>query len=262
MKKLCNIPREIRDLPQWVCSRGDSKMPMIADAAFPASSIDPCTWASFDTAMRSVEQGIYDYTGFVFNDNGIVGIDIDNGYDSDGLPSALATDIIGRCRSYTEKSKSGRGFHILLKGDLPFRGKNNLHGVEIYKQARYFIMTGDILLYNNLIENQEAIDYIVERYFPTLREDESSSPIGDRIYSPIWERGQDGRIRLRPVYPRIPDGCRNICLTSLAGMLHNQGYTPNQIYEELLYCNRTACDPLLPEREISTIVGSVTRYKR
>lgn len=47
-----------------------------------------------------------------------MGIDIDDGYDQDGFLSPLAAEIIGMYESYTEKSKSGRGFHILLRGTL------------------------------------------------------------------------------------------------------------------------------------------------
>ena len=257
------IPQELKALPQWVCAYSNSKVPMIAHAHSPASSTNPKTWTIFQAALKSVEYGNYDNIGFVFNDNGIVGIDIDDGYDEDGFLSDIATDILSICKSYTEKSKSGRGFHILLKGDLPFKGKNNLKGVEIYKQSRYFIMTGDVLLYDKIVENQKAIDYIVEKYFPETRQKDTSSETYDnRIYNPIWEKPARGQIKLRPQYPRIPDGCRNICLTSLAGMLHNQGYTARQIYDELRYCNKVACEPSLHDGEIRTIVASVTRYER
>lgn len=259
-----NIPKELRELEQWVCVKADSKVPMKAWANEAASSTLPETWADFDTALSSVEGGFYDYLGFVFNGKGYVGIDIDAGYDEDGLMSPLAADIIGKCHSYTEKSRSGRGFHIILKGFLPFKGKNNLKGVEIYESSRYFIMTGNVLLYREIIENQRAINYVIEKYFSetrdlTRRDDE----IRDRIYCPSWDDPiSNGRIKLRPVYPRIPDGSRNICLTSLAGMLHNQGYSKSQIYDELLYANDVACDPPLDKWELQTICNSVTRYKR
>lgn len=256
-----NIPEEITSLPQWVCTRGDSKVPMKAFENEAASSTNPQTWATFDTAEEAVSRGFYDYCGFVFADNGYVGIDIDIGYDQDGFISPLAATIIGKCESYTEKSKSGRGFHILLRGTLPFKGKNNLAGVEIYKSARYFIMTGDTFLYRSIEENQEAIDFVVETYFPETRQEKETSFNG-RIYSPIWELPENNRIKLRPVYPRIPDGSRNICLTSLAGMLHNQGYSKQHIYDELIYCNTIACDPSLDKNELRTICNSVTRYKR
>lgn len=258
---LKNIPIEIQNLEQWVCTRGDSKIPMNAKRPFPASSADPRTWSSFETAISSVADGTYDYVGFVFNDNNIVGIDIDDGYGEDGFLSEIAVDIIGKCKSYTEKSKSGRGFHILLKGNLPFKGRNNLKGVEIYKAARFFIMTGDTLLYRNIVESQEIIDYIVEKYFPEIRENESSSSGGGTIYTPTWEK-PNGTIPLRPKYPPIPDGTRNLSLTSLAGQWHNMGYTKEVIYKELLYVNSIACNPPLAINEIQTIVNSVTRYRR
>ena len=258
---LNNIPKELQTLPQWVCTKGGSKVPFCATLTLPASSTCEKTWDSFEVAKQAVEQGFYDYVGFVFNNNGIVGIDIDDGYDEDGFMSELAADIIGRCESYTEKSKSGRGFHILLKGNLPFKGKNNLKGVEIYKTARYFIMTGDAILFHNIVENQEAIDYIVEKYFPDMREGTSNCGMSPRIYTPQWERPTE-KISLRPVYYPIPDGTRNISLTSIAGQWHNMGYGKEDIYRELLYVNSVACQPPLDINEIQTIVNSVTRYKR
>ncbi len=259
-----NIPEELKNLHQWVCASSDSKVPMKAFTNEAASSTNPDTWSDFETALNSVQNKHYDYCGFVFADNGYVGIDIDDGFDNDGLMSVLSADIIGKCESYTEKSRSGQGFHILLRGTLPFKGKNNLAGVEIYKSARYFILTGDTLLYRTIIENQEAIDYVVEKYFPESRSNSNNIMVGrDKIYSPIWQEPiVDGRVKLRPVYPRIPNGSRNICLTSLAGMLHNQGYSKGQIYDELLYANTVACDPPLDKNELRTICNSVTRYKR
>lgn len=257
-----NIPGELKLLEQWVCARDDSKVPMKAFENKAASSTNPETWSPFDTAYKAVSKGNYEYCGFVFADNGLVGIDIDTGYDEDGFLTPLAATIIGRCQSYTEKSKSGRGFHILLRGTLPFKGKNNLAGVEIYKAARYFIMTGDTLLYREIEENQDAIDFVVETCFPETRQEKNSNDYGSRIYSPIWELPENNRIKLRPVYPRIPNGSRNICLTSLAGMLHNQGYGKQHIYDELIYCNTVACDPPLDRHELQTICNSVTRYKR
>lgn len=258
---LNNIPDELKNLRQWVCTKGDSKVPMCATLNCAASSTNEKTWDTFDNARLSVESGFYDYVGFVFNNNGIVGIDIDDGYDEDGFMSELAADIIGRCESYTEKSKSGRGFHILLYGDLPFKGKNNLKGVEIYKSSRYFIMTGDTILYHNIVESQDAIDYIVEKYFPDTREGASERSTNNRIYTPKWERPTE-KISLRPVYYPIPDGTRNLSLTSIAGQWHTMGYNKEEIYRELLYVNSVACKPPLDINEIQCIVNSVTRYKR
>lgn len=258
-----SIPEELKRLKQWVCVAGDSKVPMQANGYIPASSTNPATWSTFYEAALHVAAGFYDYIGFVFADNGIVGIDIDDGYTQDGQLTPLAVDIIGECHSYTERSKSGRGVHIFVKGDVPFKGKNNLAGVEVYKTARFFIMTGDRLAgFDTINHNQEALDYVVEKYFPETREPKNTT-VTPRIYNPEWECPKGcRRVRIKPNYPMIPDGCRNICLTSLAGMMHSIGYTKGQIYRELQYANETACKPPLPDSELKTICNSVTRYRR
>ena len=258
-----NIPEELRKLNQWVCANADSKVPMQANRPYAASSTNPSTWASFEDALWAVEHGYYDYLGFVFNDNGIVGIDIDDGFDRNGCPTQLACDIVGKCWSYTEISRSGRGVHVFVKGDIPFKGKNNLAGVEMYKTARFFIMTGDMATsIRDIKEDQEALDIIVEKYFPETRESKNTV-VTPRIYNPEWDHSKGSkRVKVRPNYPVIPDGCRNICLTSLAGMMHSIGYTKGQIYRELQYANKTACRPPLQDGELRAICNSVTRYQR
>ena len=258
-----NIPNELRELNQWVCANEGSKVPMQATCPFPASSTNPSTWSSFEDAVKAVRDGHYDYIGFVFNDNGIVGIDIDDGYTTIGGLSPLATDILDNCYTYTEKSKSGRGFHLFVKGDVPFKGKNNLSGVEVYKTARFFIMTGDVMWNRRYIfENQLGLDYIAGKYFPATRERKATA-VAPRIYNPEWECPKGSkRVRVKPHYPVIPDGCRNICLTSLAGMMHSIGYTKGQIHKELKFANETACKPPLDDGELRSICNSVTRYRR
>jgi primase-polymerase (primpol)-like protein len=256
-----NIPQELRVLRQWVCANEDSKVPMQANRPYPASSTNPATWASFEDALWAVEHGYYDYLGFVFNDNGIVGIDIDDAV-AFGIFSPLATEVYELCNSYAEVSKSGTGLHIFVRGDIPFKGKNNLAGVEIYKTARFFIMTGDMLEFPRIINNQPALDTIVDKYFPETRERKTTTAT-PRIYNPEWDSPKGSkRVRIRPNYPVIPDGCRNICLTSLAGMMHSIGYSKGHIYRELQYANTTACNPPLSLNELKSICNSVTRYQR
>ena len=253
------IPDELKQLNQWVCVRNGSKVPMMADKNAAASSYNKDTWADFHSAMDAVKSGKYDNLGFVFNNNGIVGIDIDDGF-CNGLLTPLAADIMKACESYTEKSRSGRGVHILVKGVLPFNGKNNNNGVEIYQTGRYFITTGKKLVYGKLIENQKGIDYVVKTYFPEMLK--AGGSFSQKIYRPVYPRPENGRIALRPHYPPIGQGGRNMSLTSLAGQLHSQGYDKSVILKELLYANDQACFPPLPEDEVESIVSSVTRYRR
>ena len=261
MNRYENIPAELRELKQWVCANADSKVPMQANRPYAASSTNPDTWASFEHALWAVEHGYYDYLGFVFNDNGIVGIDLDDAFTANMRP--IVEDICKWCDgTYMEYSKSGDGLHLFLKGDIPFKGKNNLAGVEMYKTARFFIMTGDSLPHDGICAKQYALDYIVEKYFPETREKKSTT-VTPRIYNPEWDNPKGNkRVKVRPNYPVIPDGCRNICLTSLAGMLHSLGYSKWQIYRELQYANETACTPPLLDGELRAICNSVTRYQR
>lgn len=255
------IPKALMDIPQWVGTCNYSKLPFVPLTAQAASVSDAQTWDTYDQVMRGISVGLFDLAGFVFNHNGIVGIDIDDGYDADGLMTPMAAEVIRRFGSYTEKSRSGRGFHILVYGSLPFDGRNNRAGVEAYQKGRYFIMTGKCVRYTEIVENQPAIDWLVETHFPDIQK-VSLNAGSPRIYNPEWVKPENGRIKLRPVYPAIPEGCRNICLTSLGGLMHNTGYSPEAIYSELCYANETACQPMLNDREIESIVRSVTRYKR
>ena len=134
--------------------------------------------------------------------------------------------------------------------------------MEIYRSGRYFIMTGKVIIYSEIIENQEAIDYIVSKYFPDAPKEGTGLSAPQRIYSPVYRKPENGKIAVKPEYPPITTGSRNLSLTSLAGQMHNQGYSKADIYKELLYANTQACKPPLPRSEIETIVNSVTRYRR
>ena len=255
------FPDELKKEIAWVNVRNDSKVPMRSTENKAASSSLPSSWSSFDDAVKAVENGIYNGIGYVFHDTDLVGIDIDAGFD-DCFLSQLSIDVMEHCKSYTEKSRSGRGIHILVKGHLPFKGRNNRAGVEIYRTGRYFICTGNTLVYPEIIENQSAIDYIVETYFPDAPREESQRSSSNRIYSPVYPKPEHGKIALAPKYPPITSGSRNLSLTSLAGQMHTQGYSKGEIFKELLRANSMACEPPLDRSEVEMIVNSVSRYQR
>lgn len=263
MTKWENLPAPLKVLRQWVCVRSDSKIPMQALRPEPASASDPDTWSSYEDARQAVEAGHYDGVGFVFREGGgLVGLDIDAAFE-DRLLTPLGAELILACKSYTERSRSGRGLHILLSGELPFHGRNNRQGVEIYRSRRYFILTGDVMFYRKISGNQPAIERILERHFPELESSGnlSASERQPRIYAPEYPPpGQ--RIPLRPRYPPIPAGGRNLSLASLAGSLHAAGWSRQQIFAELLRVNAACCLPPLPRREVESVVRSITRYPR
>lgn len=253
-----NIPQTLRAEPSWVCVRNDSKVPLNPATRRFASPSDENTWNDFETCLNAVYSGKYDGIGYAFHDNGIIGIDIDTGFDEDGFLSDTAIDIIEHCQSYTELSRSGRGMHILVKGSLPIKGANNRNGVEIYKTGRYFIMTGKKLLYADIKENQSAIDYILDKYFPAETK-ESVTGCNRVTFYKAENKVVNGKVV--KFYPPIPDGCRNLSLTSLAGQLHSSGADGESIKATLIKVNESACTPPLPESEIDRIIKSIMRYR-
>lgn len=257
------IPKELLEKNRWVVVKQNSKIPFNAKDLKPASSSDIMTWSSFEQAKSRLSKE-FTHLGFVFDNifdlDDIIGIDIDDGFDENGFINELSIDIINKCKSFTEKSKSGRGWHIFVKGKLPFMGKNNQNGVEIYKSQRYFVMTGDQYFYEDIIENQEAIDYILEKYFNALKvSQEIVTPNKQVNYTWFWQ--QIGKMDFKKIYPSISEGTRNISLTSVAGQLKNLGYSKEEMQEELEYANETACNPPVDNKEIRQIVRSIMRYK-
>jgi len=144
------IPEDLREREQWVCWREEdrdgkpTKIPVTPGTGAFASSTDPETWASFETALEYTETEHADGVGFVFTDDDpIVGVDLDDCRDpeTDDVDDA-ALDIIERLDSYTEVSPSGTGYHVLIRGELP-EGRNRRGSIELYDTARFFTVTGD-----------------------------------------------------------------------------------------------------------------------
>jgi putative DNA primase/helicase len=113
MNQFINIPEELKKLPQWVCRK--EKIPFNPVTGAPAKAGMPKTWASFENAVNTLYGGGYDGIGFEFNNNGIVGIDLDHVIAEDCSLSAEAVEIISMLDSYTEYSPSGKGLHIFVK---------------------------------------------------------------------------------------------------------------------------------------------------
>ena len=149
------IPAELRDRPQWVCWRMETrdgkttKIPFDAKTGKPASSTDQATWRCFCDAVTAHERGGFSGVGFVFSkDDPFVGIDLDHVRNPQtGAFELWARDVVKRLDSYAELSQSGTGAHVIFKGRVPGQRRrrsmgNNGQGVEVYDAGRYFCMTG------------------------------------------------------------------------------------------------------------------------
>ena len=137
--------------PQWVCWRSEdrngkqTKIPVEPETGSYASSTDPDTWRSFETASAyAAKSGTG--LGFVFtSDDPLVGVDLDDCRDPEtGDLSADATAIVSDLASFTEVSPSGTGVHVIVRGELP-NGRNRRGSIELYDTARFFTVTGDQL---------------------------------------------------------------------------------------------------------------------
>ena len=259
------LPLELKALNNWVVVKEGSKIPMNAKTGRPASVSNSNTWSDFETAEKAVSEGSYANLGFVFNNNGFVGIDIDDGFDKDGFLTPETVEIIERCKSYTEISRSGRGVHIILAGDLPFSGRNNQKHKEIYKDGRYFILTGKTFRYNKITHNQRAIDWVISHHFPSLRANKmsmvnkSSIPQIEQKVTIKYEIKQK-KIEFKYMYRKIYEGSRNIALTSIVGTLKNSGFSKTQAFKMIDKINRIVCSHPLDIGEIQNIVRSIYRY--
>lgn len=145
-----NIPNELKGRPQFVnwCyeERGNdiTKVPYTPGTRRRASSTDLLTWRTFEEALGGLDR--YDGIGFVFcSADPYVGVDLDGCVDPEtGEVEAWAAQIVAELGSYTELSPSGKGVHIIARGELP-EGRRRKGRVEMYDQDRFFTMTGRVL---------------------------------------------------------------------------------------------------------------------
>lgn len=169
-----DVPYELAARPQWVCWRIESrngkptKVPY-AVTGKEASSTDPATWTSFETAFKRLDEDTtLDGIGYVFaEDDPYVGVDLDNCIEPEtGAIANWAVQLIEELDSYTEFSPSGKGFHILIRGKLPPTGRRK-GPIEMYESGRYFTVTGDHLPDSpkDIKDRAEAIKAIHKRIF-------------------------------------------------------------------------------------------------
>jgi putative DNA primase/helicase len=164
-----SIPAELREQDRWVVWRWEPvperpdkprKPPYRADAPDQlASSTNPETWASFEQAAAVWSVGRADGIGFALGPP-YVGIDLD-----DELPEQEHGAIMLALDSYSERSPSGRGHHVIVKASLNGRGRHPA-GIGVFQDARFLYFTGEHVQGTpaRIEERQEQLDWVLAEY--------------------------------------------------------------------------------------------------
>lgn len=152
-----NIPAPMRERPQWAIAVGD-KQPRREDGRA-ASATDPTTWTTFERACAAAAK-LGGHVGYMLaaNDPFTI-IDLDVKKDSDPAHIARCHRIVDEFASYTERSRSGLGFHIVVEAKIEAGRKRD--GIEVYSRERFMICTGDVTANQPIAQRQGAVDRLV-----------------------------------------------------------------------------------------------------
>lgn len=150
-----NFPAELCERKQWLVWRFEAndigikprKMPYYVGgkrrSGKQGSDDDRAALTDCCTAQDYANAHGFDGVGFAFlPDDGLIGIDLDQCFETDdNVRHDRAVKIINACNSFTELSPSGRGVHIIVKGQTETFKSNEL-GIEVFCGRQFFTMTG------------------------------------------------------------------------------------------------------------------------
>lgn len=167
------IPAELKQYNSWVTWRYEdkggpkpTKVLYCPTGGYKANVKKPETWCDYETCKKAFEEtNYYDGIGFVLSDNDPYAfIDLDDPLDKYTDKDKIAeeyrkqTEIFNSFKTYSEKSPSGKGLHIILKGSIP-EGKRR-GTIEIYSKDRYMTMTGNVYESYPIADCNEALNKI------------------------------------------------------------------------------------------------------
>ena len=195
-----NIPAMLKQQPNWVCwGIGDAppKAPfspasLLSGRASPAKAGVRETWGSYQSAAECVRRGLAWGIGYEF-DGGVYGVDLDHVIE-DGALTPQALEIVGKLNSYTEISPSGTGLHIfvLAPGADIQRHRKKDYFLEIYREGRYFTVTGDVFGSPKDIESRSAELQAIHDKFLLPEAAQKTA----RLPPPLPDGGQDRFLRM------------------------------------------------------------------
>ena len=172
------------------------KLPFNPHTHTPASSTNPDTWASLEESLQALRTGKYNGIGFVFaDDDPFTGIDLDNCVLNNTC-TPEARELITQFDSYTERSPSRTGIHIIIAGTIPEGRRRN--GIEVYSTGRYFTLTTNHVKgsHDTIEERQSQLDIFYASLTPLKAPQQAIAPQEHQIYvsdEKVLEKAQNAR---------------------------------------------------------------------
>jgi hypothetical protein len=157
------VPDALRERPRWLGTRFEPRKGKPGKLDKPpyrvrrgmriikASKTNPESWATFEEAASALQEGRVDAIGYVvMADDPFYVVDCDGAIDTaTGEINATAAEIIHAHNTYSERSCSGHGLHLIGEGEKPAyagcKSSEDGFGVEVYDAARFVVLTGDRL---------------------------------------------------------------------------------------------------------------------
>lgn len=154
------IPSELRSAPQWVVAREDA-VPLNVHTGRAADPTNPAAWTTFEQAVAT---GL-PHLGFCLSHGDpytIIDLDDKVNKPATNEQRKFFQQLIEAFGSYTEVSRSGRGYHIVVRGRIPAGRRSDKNRIEVYTADRYFIMTGNVLPgYTQIVDGQRGLDWLL-----------------------------------------------------------------------------------------------------
>ena len=169
-----NIPNELKERNQWVVwkvvidDKGKAtKPPFSIHTSNVTDKTNPDSWCSFDEAVKACNTDNYDGIGFCLtSQDPYTGFDFDKIIDDDGNIEEWVTNTLEKLDSYTEYSPSNKGFHTIVRGNLP-TGWRHTPKLQLSDDGMYLTFTGNVY---------KSYSQINDRFKETIKVWESNKP--------------------------------------------------------------------------------------
>lgn len=239
------IPQEMKEVPQWFLwkakdtGRTDGKL-----AKYPTDiNGNKISWNDTDNLytfdeIKKVYESSEDFAGISFNvaGSGLTVIDIDMNVDIETgeITEIKPTEKPFLKAGYVEKSVSGRGYHIVLQGDLPskIREEKNVYDkngnkLEVFHNRGYIAMTGDVYNNHSQIDTKETskqfINYLGQNYSANINAPSKSHTEAHTEQSFDLDSYNQPKVEMKDVY--------GLWLNTGSNILKTKGISKKALWE-------------------------------